>query len=437
MSNAKPAPKPKQKIGNPKWPLRKRLIVWSVAAVVLSGALYGAWHYTGTTAVDVPTVKVRRGDFIISVKTRGEIRSTRSVILTAPQVPDPRIVKLAESGKPVKKGDIVVEFDAVQQEQNYIEKSTTVRTADSEIVQMKASHKMEDEMDGMNQMQSEYNVERAKLEASKAEILSDIEGKKNRIDVGVSEGELNQAKTVVKSRKISHGADTDRLDQKKGKTIRDMNLAKSYMSKMVMRAPNDGIVNLLPNWRAGGSFGSSPPAFKEGDRAWTGASIAEIPDLSEMRIELKLEEVERGKLKLGQPALLRVDAIPEKQFKADLDWISPIAQLVFRTFPPEKLFPARATLKNLDARLRPGMSASAEIEVEKQPNVLLIPVKASFLLNGKPAVYVQKGQEFLTRNIEVGKRNEEDIVVLKGLKEGELVTLESPADAAKRAKKKL
>jgi HlyD family secretion protein len=156
-----------------------------------------------------------------------------------------------------------------------------------------------------------------------------------------------------------------------------------------------------------------------------------------MRVELKLEEVDRGKLKLGHPVRVRVDAVPEKEFNADMDWISPIAQLVFRTFPPEKLFPARATLKNLDPRLRPGMSASAEIIVERQPGVLLIPARASFMLNSKPAVYVQKGQQFLTRIIEVGKRNDEDLVVLKGLKEGELVTLENPAEAAKRGKKKL
>ena len=91
----------------------------------------------------------------------------------------------------------------------------------------------------------------------------------------------------------------------------------------------------------------------------------------------------------------------------------------------------------LDPRLRPGMSASAQIVVERQPGVFLIPTKASFLLNGKPAVYIQKGQNFVTRNIEVGRRNDDDIVVTGGLKEGELVTLESPADAAKRARKKL
>jgi HlyD family secretion protein len=325
----------------------------------------------------------------------------------------------------------------VQQEQNLIEKSTSVRTADSEVVQTKAQHKIDDEMDSMNLMQSEYNVQRAKLEASKAEILSEIEGAKDRIDVGVSEGELGQVKTTIKSRKVSHSADIERLDQKKDKAVRDTNLAKSYLSKMVMRAPNDGIVNIMPNFRAGGSFGQSPPPFKEGDRVWTGAAIAEIPDLSEMRLELKLEEVDRGRLKLGQTVRVRVDAVPEKEFTAEMDWISPIATLVFRSFPPEKLFPARATLKHVDPRLRPGMSASGEIIVEKQPNVLLIPTRASFLVNGKPTVYVQKGQRFLTRTIEVGKRNDEDLVVLKGLQKGELVTLESPEDAAKRAKKRM
>ena len=417
---------------------KARLAGWAVVAAVFGGGGYAAYRYTGTTEVDVPVAKVRRSDFVISVRNRGEIRSTRSVILAAPQVPDPRIVRLAESGKPVKKGDVVIEFDAEQQRQNYIERDTSVRTVESEIVQTKASHKIATEADAMSLMQSEYNVERAKLEASKAEIVSEIEGAKNRINVGVSEGELKQVLTSIDSRKISQGADIERINQRKDKTVRDRNLAQSYMSKMVVRAPNDGIVNLLPNFRAGGSFGQSPPAFKEGDRAWTGAAIAEIPDLSEMRIELKLEEVDRGKMKLGQEVRIKVDAIPDKEFTATLDWISPIASLAFRGFMgADKSFPARATLKSLDSRLRPGMSASAEIIIEREPGALLIPVKASFIRNGKPAVYVQKGQEFQVRQIAVGRRNEDELVVLSGLREGELVTLESPAEAAKRARKKL
>ncbi|MEO8128065.1 MAG: efflux RND transporter periplasmic adaptor subunit [Bryobacteraceae bacterium] len=429
--------KPKQRLGQTPGARRRRAIVYTVLLVAAGAGAYAAYRYNAeSTVVEVPVAKVRRGDFIISVKTRGEIRSVHSEILTAPQVPDPRIVRLAESGRPIKKGEVVVEFDAAQQEQTYLEKTTSVRTADSEIVQTKASHRIVSEQDGMNLMTAQYNLQRSKLEASKAEVVSEIEGAKSRIDVGISEGELGQVHTTVKAHKTTQEADIERLQQKKEKTVRDADRTKGYLSKMVIVAPNDGIVNLLPNFRAQGSFGSSPPPFKEGDRAWTGAAIAEIPDLSNMRIDLKLDEVDRGKMKLGQIVKVRVDAIADRELTAELDWISPIAAVNFRGMGlTEKTFPARATLKNLDPRLRPGMSATAEVVIESVPNALLIPVRASFLQKGKPAVYLQKGQQFPIRVIEVGKRNDTDMIVTKGLKEGELVTLENPIEAAKKAKK--
>ena len=428
--------KPKQRIGQTAGSRRRSVISWIFILLAGGGGVFAAYRYAGTTTVEVPVTRVRLSEFIISVKTRGEIRSTRSVILSAPQVPSPRIVRLAESGKPIKKGDVVIEFDTAQQEQSYIEGTTNVRAADADIVKLKASQQMIDEMDGMNLMTSEYNLQRAKLEASKAEILSEIEGAKNKIDVGISEGELGQVKITIKSHDVTQQADLERLTQRKDKTLRDLERYKGYLSKMVVRAPNDGIVNLLPNFRSQGSWGSSPPPFKEGDNAWTGASIAEIPDLSEMRIELKLEEVDRGKIKLGQQIRMRVDAVPDKEFTADLDWISPIAALHYRGMGmSEKSFPARATLKSLDPRLRPGMSATAEIIIESVPKALLVPVRASFMQAGKPAVWVQKGQEFQVRQLEVGKRNDTDMIVLKGLKEGEIVAMENPAEAAKRAKK--
>ena len=429
--------KPKQRLGQGGGSRRRKLVTWVLSLLVLGGGAYGWYRYDQSgTVVEVKVAKARRAEFIIGVRTRGELRSVNSVILAAPQVPDPRIVRLVESGRPVKKGDVVVEFDAAQQEQTYLEKDTTVRTVDSEIVQTKASHKMVDEQDGMNLMTSQYNVERAKLDASKAEVVSEIEGAKSRIDVGISEGELGQVKTTINAHDTTQTTDLDRLKQRKDKAVRDADRAKSYLSKMVLRAPIDGVVNIMPNFRASGSFGSAPPPFREGDRAWTGASIAEIPDLSEMRVELKLEEVDRGKLKVGQTLKVRIDAVADKELTAVLDWISPIAQVNYKGMGlSEKIFPARAGLKNLDPRLRPGMSATAEVVIESEPNRLLIPVSASFMHQGKPAVYVQKGGNFELRPIEVGKRNDTDMVVLKGLKEGEIVALENPIEAAKKAKK--
>ncbi len=429
--------KPKQRLGQTPEARRKKIIIWSVIA--LAGSIGGYLTYRNTLApapVEVPVAKVRKGDFIISVRTRGEIRATRSQIISAPQVPNLQITRLADSGKAVRKGEVIVEFDGAQQEQNYLERNTSVRTVDSQIVQTKASHRITNEMDGMNKMTSEFNLERARLDASKAEVVSEIEGAKSRIDVGVSEGELKQVATTIDAHQVSQEADLERLGQQRDKMVRDVNRARGYLSRMVLVAPNDGIVSLLPNLRSQGAWGQTPPPFKEGDRAWTGAAIAEIPDLSEMKINLKLDEVDRGRLRADMPIRVRVDAIPDREFQSKLDQISPIATVVWRgPGMTDKTFPAEGVLEESDNRLRPGMSASAEIMIEREPGALLIPVRASFSTNGKPSVYVQRGGGFQIRAIEVGKRNDTDIVVLKGLQEGDVVALENPAEVIKRAKK--
>ena len=429
--------RPSQRLGKSN-PRRVKIITWIIGLAVCSGGVVAAYKYTGTTEVEVPVTRVRRGEFIISVRTRGDIKSARSVILKAPQVPGLRIVHLADSGRPVKKGDVVVEFDGSQQDQNVISRTTNVRAADGDITQTKATQRIDNEADSMNKMAGEYDLERSKLDASKAEVLSAIDGEKNRIQVGVSEGSLQTVKASINAHQVGQQADLSRLNQRKDKAIRDLNTAQGYLGMMQLRAPNDGIVNVLSNFRSQGSFGQSTPPFKEGDNAWTGAEIAEIPDLSNMYVDLKLEEVDRGKLKLGQQVRIRVDAIPDREFEATLDWISPIAALIFKGgATAEKTFPARATITKLDDRLRPGMSASTEIIIEREPNSLLIPARASFSKDGKPTVFEQVGKTFVTRQIELGKQNDDDVIVTSGLKEGDVVALENPAESAKRAKKKL
>ena len=280
--------RPSQRLGKSN-PRRMKIITWTVALLLCGGGVFAAYRYNGTTEVEVPVTRVRKGDFIVAVRTRGDIKSARSVILKAPQVPGLRIVHLAEPGRPVKQGDVVVEFDGSQQDQNVISRTTTVRAADGDITQTKATQKINDEADAMSKMSSEYDLERSKLDASKAEVLSAIEGEKNRIQVGVSEGSLQTVKASINAHQVGQTADLSRLNQRRDKAVRDLATAQGYLGMMQLRAPIDGIVNVLPNFRSQGSFGQSTPPFKEGDNAWTGAEIAEIPDLSEMYVDLKLK----------------------------------------------------------------------------------------------------------------------------------------------------
>ena len=436
--------RPEQRLGkgNPK---RIKMIFWAVGLVACSGGLYAAYHYASATEVEIPVARARLADFIISVRTRGDIKSTRSVFVEAPQAPGLRIVRLAHNGQEVHKGDVVVEFDAESTRQDIITRTNTVDSSQGSIDQNKATQAITNESYAFQKIQSEFNLEQNKLQAGKAAVLSIIDGEKARIQVGVSDGSLQATRAQIDANNVSNDADMVRLNQAYDNAVKNLKLSQSYMDMMVLKAPVGGVVNLLTNFRSTGTFGrAGAPPFKEGDNVWTGAQIMEIPDLSSMYVDLKLDEVDRGKIALGQTVRVRVDSIPDKEFIANLDFISPAAALVFTGVganaqaSTEKNFPARATLKNLDDRLRPGTSSSVEIIVEREPNQLLIPLRASFDKGGKPAVFVQKADKtFAVRPIQIGKHNDEDVVVTGGLKEGETVALEDPVKLAKQAKKKV
>jgi multidrug efflux pump subunit AcrA (membrane-fusion protein) len=430
--------KPKHRIGETESSPWQKAAGWVIFLALAGGGAYAAYRYVGTTVVEVPVIAARTGEFAIGVKTRGELAAVRSMILRAPQVPNLKIVQLVKSGTRVKAGEVIVQFDTAQIEQAFLDRSSNVRTIDSEIVQMQANQKIADEQDAVSRTTANYTVQRTELDASKAEVVSKVEGEKTRVDVTVAKGELGQVDAAIRAHDVAQNAEAKRQASRKDKAQRDLEQVRGYLQRMAIRAPIDGVVTVLPNLRAQGSsgnFGSTPPAFQEGDTVWFGAPIIEIPDPTSMRIEIRLDEVDRGKIKLGQPVKVRVDALPNSEADAMLDWISPIAQVEIKGNMTEKSFPVRATLASVDPRIRPGMSASADIITSSSPGALMIPLRASFTRNGKPAVFVQNAKGFEQRPIEVGARNETDIVVLSGLKAGERVALEDPQEALKRAKK--
>lgn len=401
--------------------LRSGLIVAGAAGLTAATMML-----YGPAPPQLPTAEVERRDFLRTVTTRGELKSATSVQIVAPQTPDLKIVQLAENGSPIAEGAIVVQFDESAQEDLLIERETEVRQVDSEIEQAEAQHAITDERNEMMIMQATYNLERAELEASKQEILAEIEAEKAKIDVVIAKGELTKTETNAEASDMSQAADMDRLMERKSKAIRDLDLSKTYLGSMLLRAPRGGIVHILPNNRAQGSFGTARPPFQEGDTVWTGAAIAEIPDLESLRVEFRVDEVDRGRVEEGQETRIRIDAVPDALLSGAVSWLSPIATLVFNRLPPEKNFPAHSGIDDIDDRLRPGMSATVEIVVQRISDVLVIPNKASTQIDGKPTVFVKDGPGFQRRPIEVSATNGTEIVVASGLEEGDVIALENP-----------
>src|SRR4029077_14937123 len=114
-------------------------------------------------------------------------------------------------------------------------------------------------------------------------------------------------------------------------------------------APAAGVINILPNYRNGSGM-STPPEYRPGDSAYPAAEILELPDLSRVHLEAKLDESDRGKLKPGQTATVRVDAIADHEFQAAVSDVSMLAKVDFSSWPATKNFALQLSFTDADQR---------------------------------------------------------------------------------------
>ncbi len=415
---------------------RKRLLLLSLLLVGTAayGAFYGVRRLRAVTP-SLATAQVVKGDFEVSVKGRGEMKALRSVTLTAPTtVTEVRLVKLTKSGTNVKAGDEVIVIDANQEQNRLQEQQSVAKQVDAEIEKVRAQARIQDEQDRLDLAQSQFDVERAKLEVRKQEIVSEIEAGKAKLALEHAERKVTEIHERIAAHKRSQEAELDQVMQKRKKALGDVGLAQSNLKRLTIRSPIAGLLNLLPNWSARSGFGQSAPEFKAGDRAWPGAAIAEIPDLASLAVEVNIEETDRARIATEQRVHLKVDALSDKPAQGKVDSISPLSQVNWSVWPPQKVFRAWVKMDSLDPRLRPGMSVGTEIIVDKLKGVTLIPVRASFDRGGRVIVYVKQGSRFEPREITVGQKSETQVEVRKGLNPGDVVALEEPASAASAAK---
>jgi multidrug efflux pump subunit AcrA (membrane-fusion protein) len=408
------------------WWRRRPWIFYVAGVAILAVAGFGAVRMA-RSAPSVPTAEVKLTEFVDRIQVRGEVKALKTIPLVAPSgVGDIQIVKLVKTGSAIKPGDIVAQFDTTQQQRQLEQRRSDLKTSDAEIERTRAQQRLTEEQLKTDIEKAKFDVERARLELSKAEILSKIEGEKNRITLANADQKLRELEERLKQNRDAAVAEIESRKQKREKSLFDVRQAERNIERMTLKAPAAGMITLMPNYRAGGMWGQSAPEFKEGDRAWSGAGIAELPDLSTVRVTGRIEEADRGRVKLGQDATIRIDAVPDKVLAGSVVVISPLAKGDFSGWPPKKNFDMAIQIDNPDPRIRPGMSATARVAVERLPNSIVIPAEASFVKAGRNIAYVLRGSKFEERVIEIARRGGGQLVIAKGLKAGERVATKDP-----------
>ncbi|MBX3592114.1 MAG: efflux RND transporter periplasmic adaptor subunit [Burkholderiaceae bacterium] len=240
------------------------------------------------------------------------------------------------------------------------------------------------------QAQSQFALASADLERAQ----------KLQADQIIPEKDYLRARAEYEKARASLRASTDRL-RLLDATHRDTE--RDPPSILAVRAPFDGTV-------------VEKHAIL-GELAQPDKPIFVVADLSSLWIEANLFEKDLARIRIGAPAVVTVAAYPGETFSGKLTYISSTVDRETRVVP------ARVEVPNADGRLKPEMFATAFVDTAASAQALILPREAVLLVNGQPTVFVEEGDGFEARAVELGGSVGGGVVVRSGLREGEPVVV--------------
>jgi HlyD family secretion protein len=421
----------------------RRAISWAVAAVVLCAAIgvVAAVRRASptTTENDVPTGHVKRGNLEMKVYVNGELRASRSEMLLAPPIGGGslQITRLLHTGAPVKKGELVMEFDPSEQHYKLEQNRSELLQAEQEITKAKADAAVVAASDKVALLKARFDVRRAELDVQKNELVSTIDARKNDLALEQAKRVLAELEQDVKSRSVSNQATISLAEEKRNKAKLAMDQAQGNIDKMRITSPMDGLVALAKNQGAMGDFccfpGMTMPEYHEGDQVEPGRTVGQVVDPKEMELSAKVGELERNNIKAGQSVEIQLDAFPENKFFGTVKTVSDNnASHMFWDDNSGTKFEVTITLTAPDARMRPGLTAHVSINGDPRKDVLYVPRQALFLKENKRIAYVHNGTNFEAREVKILAENESRAAI-EGIGIGTEIALIDPTTPRKSA----
>ncbi len=414
-----------------------------VMAMLAAVGVLAARYFKPAAASEIPTVAVHRGDFLVKTYARGDLRAVRSAVIVSPNIGGTLLItELASTGAFVKEGEVALAFDPAELQNNLATHQSTLTEAQQEITKNRAEAAVREQNDKVELLKAEFAVRRAELDVSRNELVSEIEAKKNLLTLEAARKRLAQLNEDVQSRAKSSDAELAVAREKANKAALDLKQAQHRIEQITIKSPMSGLVSVRSNRFAIGGWwapGIDIPDYRVGDQAFAGDPVLEVVDTSQMEVSGKINEVDRGNIKEGQEVVIRLDAMPGETFPGKVRTLAGMASRVFFG-DPSKSFDVVFSMANQDPRLRPGLSAEAEIITERLRDVAYVPAQAVFEKENKKWAYVRRDGRFERREVTAGRRSESQVVIVRGLSPGEQVALLDPenrAAAAKRGKNPL
>jgi HlyD family secretion protein len=367
---------------------RKKLLIILGILLVLGVIVVANLQSRREKTVKVTIDKAKKQDLTSIISASGEIKPKKNINISA-QVPG-RIIKIGVvEGQEVRAGDFLLKLDSTQYEAIADRDQNFIRAANADLIQAEARLlRDKGSYDRQQKLFDEELISMDQVEMAKAQF-------------DVSTAQVNAIRFQIKQAEASLKSTLD-------------NLAKTTYS-----SPIDGVITSL--------------RVEEGEVAIIGTMnnpgtvLLTIADLSVMEVEVEVDETDVVGVTLGQNAKVRVDAYPETVFPGQVTEIgsSALQKTTGGVSTQEsKDFKVVVTLENPSQKLKPGLSASADIVVAEKKQALAVPISSLVLRDkeggDKDAVAKEEEGVFTVENGRV-----KFSPVLKGITGGMMIEITS------------
>ncbi|WOD43796.1 efflux RND transporter periplasmic adaptor subunit [Hwangdonia lutea] len=404
--------------------MTKKRIAYVIGAIVLIVIAYSFFNSSADKDASL-TAKVTKGTFLNEVFISGEAQSTSSKKINGPTnarrfgIFNIKIQDLVPEGTIVKKGDYIGKLDVSELNGKILDAQLNLDKAQSRFTQQQLDTTLTLKQERNSIKDLLFNIEEDSLELERsiyeppATIRSlEIKIEKTARDLKEKKADYSIKKRQANAKMIEVGTEVSKIS----KRIEElMQLQKEF----TIHSDDEGMVTYVKEWngtkkKVGSTVSPWEPA------------IASLPDLTKMESRTYSNEVDIRKIKKDLPVKVGFDAFPDIELDGIVTDVANVGET--KAGSDIKLFQVLIKLNETNENIRPGMTTSNKILINKKEDVLMIPLEAVFAKDSISYTYVKSGLAIDKKQVELGPSNNEVVIIQKGLKENDIVYLNRPID---------
>ncbi len=310
---------------------------WISALVIVGVGLFAASKFKkGDHVTEVTVEKASKGDITSLVTATGKVYPEVEVTISSEVAGE--IVDLAvKDGQLVEKGDTLVSVNPDRLEAQVAQQEASLRASKSNASEAKA-----------RMLQTELDLKRQKSLFEKGFATQE------QVDEGETNLEISQA---------SYQATLSRIEQQE----MQLKEARDSLAKATTFAPISGTITSLSSELGDRVVGTGQ---------FEGTEIMRVADLSQMEIRVDVSESDIVAVKIGDPATIEIEALPNEEFKGEVSEIANSATGGNNSSDQLTTFQVKVRLIDPTSKIRPGMTATADIKTQTVKDVVKIPLQA-------------------------------------------------------------